>query len=735
MKKYVLGILLISLFLTSCTKSEPIPSSDDSSDDIPVEVVIPGKVYDDSPGFKKVNGDYIAEGDNSFMFFDDTDGDKSIDVRIDSYQEGTMAAVIIDYNGVDDNYYSIGISRNKKVELLRFDGTTFNEIRTLSTSEITGEFAISVSLYKEYGFINININGGADIFQNMKLRDNTKIGFYSETKDVVFSEVKMESNIYEKDNLASSYYLAYGNMTMSDGVITVGQANSLFVNKNREMSNGVFEFTYKFEGNNISFGCVFALDDKGETEYWRNKGVSYYYLAIGITGSLSIYKCEEGSLISEKYFVPYMYDDSVEHTLKIVKFDNTIDIFLDGQYQYTFEDAEVLKGKKVGFCSCYKSGYYKNIKITPIKTRNTKTLGNVDVVSGEFKSTFSTIRASKDKSLAIVKTPMTSSDGTIRTTIGSTTKFGQGVVFKLSKPNASTYYEKENGLSYYWFGSDTTTQQYFRLEKWVNGTKTQLTKLKYVALSIEHGGDIKIVMEGNYIYCYYANRLIVKYKDNSPLTGRYYGFKTDSAGGSFTGGLQYEEEHNVDKSKYLIFGHSYTHLWLDYKKDFAELGADDVFDIGIGGASTWHYSGTKFDTVGGYIDEVAAYESEWGIYWNGINDINSDQELSTMSVALETALIGMKEKNPKFKCVVIGINRCTYTTSMQRIPQITAANAEYKRICDKYDYLTFVDVETLYCDESGNPQSSYFIDNLHPTKAAYKLASELVISAIKNFGD
>lgn len=729
MKTKFLSLFMLPILLASCTTNQ---KEEEKKEDPPVEPIITGKVYEDSPSFDKKNSKYVAEGQNSFLFFDELNSDASISVKIGSYEQGTMAAVIFNYDSVDGNYYSIGISKTKKVELLRFDGTTFNEIKTLTNNEISGDFTLNINIFKDYDFITVSVNDESEIYQTVKIKDQTKVGFYSEAKETVFSEVSMNSGVYEKDNLESSYYLAYGNMSMSDGVITVGQANSLYVNKDKELTNGVFEFTFKSQGNNVTFGCVFCLDDKGETQYWRNKGVSYYYLGIAITGSLNLYKCENGALISEKYFIPYMFDDSIEHTVKIIKFDDTIDIFLDGSYQFTFQDSHILKGKKVGFCSCYQSGYYKDIKITPMKTRNTKSLGNVEVASGEFKSTLNIVRATKENSLAVSKTPMTSNDGTLRTTIGSINKFGQGVVFKLSKPNTSSYYEKENGLSYYWFGSDSSTQQYFRLEKWVNGQKTQLSKLKYVALSIEHGGDIKIVMEGNHIYCYFANRLIVSFVDSNPLTGKYYGFKTEAIGGSFTGGISYSEEHKVDKSKYLIFGHSYTHLWLDYKKDFAELGANDVFDIGIGGASTWHYSGTKFDTVGGYMDEVAAYECEWGIYWNGINDIDSDQDLETMSIAVETAMTGIKARNPKFKCVVVGINRCTYEKSMSKIPEITAANQEYKRICDKYDYLEFVDVETLYCDDLGNPLANCFIDNLHPTKDAYKKAAKLIIEAIKN---
>ena len=229
-------------------------------------------------------------------------------------------------------------------------------------------------------------------------------------------------------------------------------------------------------------------------------------------------------------------------------------------------------------------------------------------------------------------------------------------------------------------------------------------------------------MNNNDIYVYFTNRLVIKYTDPNPLMGEYYGYKCTYENGLFQGNIEYSESTEIDKTDYLIFGHSYTNLWLSYKEDFKELG-DSVLDVGIGGARTLHYVTTA--------PEMAAYNPKWGIYWNGINDVNADIALSTMPINIENTMKTIKEVNPDFQCVIIGINRCTYAKSVERYDQIHKANLLYKELCDKYDWLHFLDVEYLYCNEEGIPQKTWFVDDLHPTLAAYAKVAKLIVNVIK----
>ena len=337
-----------------------------------------------------------------------------------------------------------------------------------------------------------------------------------------------------------------------------------------------------------------------------------------------------------------------------------------------------------------------------------------------------------NNSMILSKTPGTL-NGTIEAEISTGKNYGTGLVFRLTKPEASTFYEGEAGLSYYWLDVKNSSRIIFgRVE---NGS-VSWTMEKYMPSFMSHGAKCKIVMKDNHIYAYYTNILVFHYVDNSPLTGLYYGLRSDSAGASIFGDMTFSSNTEHEQNKYLIFGHSYTQLWHRYKEDFAELG-DDINDIGIGGSQTGNWSKQ-------YKDEVASYNPEWGIYWNGINDIDavewkdlSDDEInskiSTFITNYRNCLEYIKQNVPNFKCVVLSASRCTHEKPMARIAIITKFNQKLEELCSSYSWLVYVDVETIFCDSEGNPIDSYFVDKLHPTAAGYKLVAPLVVNAIKNY--
>ena len=311
-------------------------------------------------------------------------------------------------------------------------------------------------------------------------------------------------------------------------------------------------------------------------------------------------------------------------------------------------------------------------------------------------------------------------NGTLTVKVGAAEKYFHGPAFRISKPNSSKYYESEAGLSYYFV--ENNGSQKIRLGKCSNGLITY-SKESYLATSIGHGGEFRIVMQDDTIYVYFANRLLIKYVDSKPLVGHYYGYRATNERAVIQGDINYSDSTTVDKADYLIFGHSYTGLWSTYKEDFKDLDGT-VLNVGIGGANTYHFLNTA--------QEIAEYESKWGIYWNGINDINADFVPSVMANNLESTMIIIKQLNPDFQCAVIGINRCTFEKSMARLSQIAEANDLYEQVCNKYDWLHFVDVEYLYSDESGNPLDYWFIDKLHPTFEAYTKVADIVVPLIQS---
>ena len=99
----------------------------------------------------------------------------------------------------------------------------------------------------------------------------------------------------------------------------------------------------------------------------------------------------------------------------------------------------------------------------------------------------------------------------------------------------------------------------------------------------------------------------------------------------------------------------------------------------------------------------------------------------------QTCLETIKAALPNFTCVVISVARCANEKAMARISTITEVNQLLKDYCDTKDWLVYVDVETIFCDGSGTPLESWFVDKLHPTAEGYKLVAPLVVNAIKNY--
>ena len=324
----------------------------------------------------------------------------------------------------------------------------------------------------------------------------------------------------------------------------------------------------------------------------------------------------------------------------------------------------------------------------------------------------------------IIKNEQAQDNGTIEAEVTMGNDYGTGLVFKLTKPNATNFYEDEEGLSYYWLDVKSSNRVIFG--KFVSGEVTWTIE-KYFPSFMSHGEKMRIVMKDNDIYAYCTNILMFKYHDDDVLTGKYYGFKSNTTGASIRGDITFTSSQSLDTSRYLIFGHSYTQLWHRFREDFADLGTN-IMDIGVGGSQTKNWSEQ-------YINEAICYNPEWGIYWNGINDIDADIAKDTILNNYKICLETIKASVSNFKCVVISTARCTHEKPMARIEQINEFNTALKAYCDTKDWLVYVEVERIFCDDEGNPIASWFVDNLHPTAAGYKLVAPLVVDAIQHYGE
>ena len=482
------------------------------------------------------------------------------------------------------------------------------------------------------------------------------------------------------------------------------------------------EVTFNAKDADNTLGFAFCIDNNGKTNFYRDSDVTYYYIVVTVNGTVGLYRIKNGAAALLKNINTKNYYKESDHVMKIVRDNNkVIHAFLDGAYCFSYVDRHPLNGNKFGLSSTTSACVYKNISVKNTFSEVDESIVDYDVVSGSFYKNKDLIVSNENNSMLIKKTPGTL-NGTIQAEIALGEDYESGVVFRLTKPNTQSFYENESGLSYYYL--DVRTSNRINFGKYQNGSVTWATQ-KYMPYFMSHGAKVKIVMKDNEIYAYFSNILVFHYTDNNPLTGLYYGVKSNTKGVSLKGDMTFESATDIETNKYLIFGHSYTQLWHHYKDDFAELG-EDINDIGIGGSQTLNWAEQ-------YQEETTCYNPEWGIYWNGINDVNADITLENIISRYKACLNYIKSKLPNFKCVALSISRCAHDKALARFEQIAAANAAIKEYCDENDWLVYVDVEKIFCNNEGQPIESYFVDKLHPTAEGYRLVAPLVVNAIKNY--
>lgn len=661
--------------------------------------------------FSYIKGEYISSNEINTTIFSTPFGTGIFSSTINYQSLSTEHYMIFNYNKLDESYYAYGVKNNDLV-LSYFDGEKLEVSKILKT-DVSNSLDLKIKTYENDDVFELFFDDDLIYSCASKINNEQYLAIYSDAKNTKFLNIYMDKDPFKEINDYSDFTMTSGTSIVKDGGVQMTGKYNLAVHDDVSLINGSFEVTINVQdaGKN-AIGVVFRLDDSNKTQYFRNQ-VSCYFLYFGITGSLTLGKhIGDGTLTSLKYYVTPFFQSQDDHVLRVVLNEGMIHVLLDGTYCFGVKEESPLMGDKIGYCSIDANGLFKDLKVVSseslLKTKPEK----FDIFSGDFE-VYNNLTISTQPNSKLISKEKVGINGTLSYKTGTIDKYNHGLMFRVTKENDTlkSFYFVEN-----------VGDQYMRLGRFENGEVTY-SKKSYVALSIGHGGTIRVVMKDNNIYVYFTDRLVVKYTDPNPLMGEYYGYKCTNIMGVLQGDVEYSTSTEIDKTDYLIFGHSYTNLWLSYKDDFKELG-DSVLDVGIGGARTLHYVTTA--------PEMATYNPKWGIYWNGINDINADVDITTMPKNVETTMTTIKEENPDFQCVVIGVNRCTHAKSYSNNDKIHQVNILYKELCDKYDWLHFLDVEYLYCNEEGIPLKTWFVDDLHPTLEAYAKVSKLIVDVIKD---
>lgn len=309
---------------------------------------------------------------------------------------------------------------------------------------------------------------------------------------------------------------------------------------------------------------------------------------------------------------------------------------------------------------------------------------------------------------------LTLTEGTYSASLITISDSRAGIVFG--------YKEEANVSSYYALYVSKINWR-VGLSKFENGQERVIgTNYLTASFYANQSFPIKVEIKDGKYYCYYFKTL---YFTGDFDGGENIGFMADTPGAELCNVTVSTEVENREVDT-LIAGHSYTELWSTYKQDLKNVnGVGEVYNAGICGAVTEDW--VKL------VPSVKAYNPKLILYYIGCNDLFRGLSVETAFTNVEKFVTGVHDVLPDTKILLFAVNHCVSTNTNGLKQKIIELNNLYKDLAENNsDYVVYVDVENLFCDEDGNVQPVWFTDGLHPTLAGYKLIVEQINKVLGN---
>ena len=705
MKKRKLCLLALSLFMIGCdqvsSSSQTITTSQDDTNKLECEK---GQfIFDEEEK-------YVASSFNSLYLLKDEFTKGQFKTSIDIKDKFSENGLVLNYS--ENSYYFVGFDLSGNILVYRKNN---NDLKILFNKTLDFDVfdnTVDVSILKNEDNYEVYINDKNVFNFKNELDVSNKLGLYAGGKGTTYSNLAFNQD-YNYDYDSEVYDFPKGTFEFEENKIVSSSTNAIVVSNAKTFSEGSLEVTMALKQSKTDNGIVFALSDNGKTEYWE-EGVSYYFFFVNKDGTAFLGKVDNGKWSALTYISIKNYNNSGTYKLKVTKHNSDIYCFINDSLYFSYKDSNPLTGNKYGLRAGGNNVTYTSINL--VSANNQEQEDNLNVGNGSFEQFDNIITSTSKYSLAVLKDKKVK-DGTITASLIPGTSNDNGIIFRATRPTNSSFYEKEEGLSYYWFYYTTTGCVSF--SKFENGVETKLQNKFLPWGSLQNVCyDVKIVLDGSDIYCYFGGRLSFYYHDDNPLQGEEFGVKAIGKNCTILN-FNVDSNHQKETNEYLIFGHSYTEYWYTYKEDFPNY--KDINDIGIGASNTGHWANQ-------YSKEVIAYEPHYGIYWNGINDVTGGVDVNTTAGNVRKLLLEIKQSLPEFEVALVGVNRCPVASNKR--DTIAQLNNLYKQIANENDFVHYVETEYMYCDSNGNELSKYFTDGLHPNHDGYKLASQAIITAL-----
>lgn len=480
----------------------------------------------------------------------------------------------------------------------------------------------------------------------------------------------------------------------------------------RSLSNsslGIFEDNFK----NISISCDITIGgvsaDNGiifsasffstSSPIWEGTNISYYFYFVSRSGTAYLGKTNNGnwSILFEKPIPNFSINES--YTLKVSRIDDFIYCYLGDEVIGAYCDSSPLNGTAFGLRASSDCALFTNISYSENNNENnSEELVDYSNVSGEFVKVSGAYIPVSDNSLMISDKVYSQFKSTIKTFIPT------------SGDNGIAFGYNDNSYMYYCVNSDKSVSLY----KISNGISTLIKNTSLVA---KYGNgaavNLSVIVENDKVYTYIDDVCLITsdYKGTGKI-----GLKSSSKGIIFD---NYQNEENASKLKadIVIWGHSHTQLWDNYKTDLDGYGK--VVNMGIGGSDTPYW--------GRLIEEITSYEADTFIVMTGSNDI-PNRDVDFIMEQEDIIFKQLLEVNPNLKIILI--SEFLQPCRLDYGDKVRELNARYFEYEDKNPFITIVDAYDIALNKDGTLNNSIFRDIYHLTTEGYDILKVRIRQAL-----
>lgn len=541
------------------------------------------------------------------------------------------------------SYYFFFISRNGSSYLGKVNQGEWSCLSDveLAPEQIVTDYRLKIIEYEltDYKVIECYVNG---VLMN-KCRDyhplkGKGIGLRAGSSRTAYQNFRIKSETGPKETEMENYYLANGEFIVENNHYISTLDNSIIVHRTASLEYGTISTSLKASeiGDN---GIIFALDDGGNKSFWEH-GVSYYFFFVSISGTAYLGKVSNNSWTSLGVVRIPLYNLENEYALKVTRDETSILCYVNDELLLYCVDEYPLSGNKIGLRAGSKGTSFTELIVEQSGSFDYHDPEGFDIASGEMVQFQSTIKATQANSLIVSKEEKRQGTFKVRMYPGSMTN--NGIIFNLTAPSGSKeYYEREEGLSYYFFHISTNSSA--RLLKF-DGENAQV--LSEFGLSAGWSGSreslLTVIVNNNNIKCYVDDACYVNYTDSSFLPGSLYGLRA-SANGVLFANFETSNNTQAKQADIVLFGHSHCQFYESFHQDLSDLGT--LANMGVGGSIIANWENR--------INHITSYNAKYIMVWLGSNDLATGMTASQVVEKLEALVEAIHLAAPTSKIIVL----------------------------------------------------------------------------------